>query len=52
MDACLAAGANYMDTANYEPREVAKFEYAWQWAYHERFEVAGLTAILGGCSSI
>jgi saccharopine dehydrogenase (NAD+, L-lysine-forming) len=47
MDACLAAGANYMDTANYEPREVAKFEYAWQWAYHERFQAAGLTAILG-----
>lgn len=47
MDACLAAGANYMDTANYEPREQARFEYKWQWAYHERFAEAGLTALLG-----
>jgi saccharopine dehydrogenase (NAD+, L-lysine-forming) len=47
MDACLAAGVNYLDTANYEPREVAKFEYSWQWAYQERFKAAGLTAILG-----
>jgi saccharopine dehydrogenase (NAD+, L-lysine-forming) len=47
MDACLEAGVNYMDTANYEPRDVAKFEYSWQWAYQERFKKAGLTAILG-----
>lgn len=47
MDACLAAGVNYMDTANYEPIDVAKFEYHWQWAYHERFKAAGLTALLG-----
>jgi saccharopine dehydrogenase (NAD+, L-lysine-forming) len=47
MDACLAAGANYMDTANYEPRDVAKFEYHWQWAYQDRFEQAGLMALLG-----
>jgi saccharopine dehydrogenase (NAD+, L-lysine-forming) len=47
MDACLAAGANYMDTANYEPKDVAKFEYHWQWAYHDRFRQAGLTALLG-----
>jgi saccharopine dehydrogenase (NAD+, L-lysine-forming) len=47
MDACLKTGTNYMDTANYEPREVAKFEYSWQWAYKERFEQAGITAILG-----
>lgn len=47
MDACLEAGINYMDTANYEPPEEAKFEYHWQWAYHERFKKAGLTAILG-----
>ncbi len=47
MDACLNAGANYLDTANYEPREVAKFEYHWQWAYQDRFKNAGLTAILG-----
>jgi len=47
MDACLAAGVHYMDTANYEPKDVAKFEYHWQWAYHERFEQAGLMALLG-----
>lgn len=47
MDACLAAGCDYLDTANYEPKEVAKFEYSWQWAYQERFAAAGLTALLG-----
>ncbi len=47
MEACLRCGANYLDTANYEPREEAHFEYSWQWAYRERFEKAGLTAILG-----
>ncbi|MCI5983563.1 MAG: saccharopine dehydrogenase family protein [Bacteroidales bacterium] len=47
MDACLATGVSYLDTANYEPKDVAKFEYSWQWAYKERFEQAGLTAILG-----
>lgn len=47
MDACLEAGVNYLDTANYEPKDVAHFEYSWQWAYRERFEKAGLTAILG-----
>ena len=47
MDACLAAGANYMDTANYEPKDVAKFEYHWQWAYQDRFKAAGLMALLG-----
>lgn len=47
MEACLACGVNYLDTANYEPRDVAHFEYSWQWAYRERFEKAGLTAILG-----
>ncbi len=47
MDACLECGVNYLDTANYEPPEEAKFEYSWQWAYHERFEKAGLLAILG-----
>ena len=47
MDACLACGVNYLDTANYEPIDEAKFEYKWQWAYRERFEKAGLTAILG-----
>ena len=47
MEACLAAGADYLDTANYEPLDEAKFEYHWQWAYQERFEKAGLTALLG-----
>lgn len=47
MDACLEAGVNYMDTANYEPKDEAHFEYSWQWAYKDRFEQAGLTAILG-----
>ena len=66
MDACLACGVNYMDTANYEPedtddpkwREIyekrckeqgfsAYFDYSWQWAYREKFEQAGLTALLG-----
>lgn len=47
MDACLAAGVDYLDTANYEPPNEAKFEYKWQWAYRERFEAAGLTALLG-----
>ena len=47
MDACLLAGCDYMDTANYEPLNVAKFEYSWQWAYQEKFRKAGLTALLG-----
>jgi len=47
MEACLQAGVNYLDTANYEPRDEAHFEYSWQWAYKKRFEDAGLTAILG-----
>ncbi|MBV1868168.1 MAG: saccharopine dehydrogenase NADP-binding domain-containing protein, partial [Marinosulfonomonas sp.] len=47
MDACLEAGIHYLDTANYEPEDEAKFEYHWQWAYQERFKAAGLTAILG-----
>jgi saccharopine dehydrogenase (NAD+, L-lysine-forming) len=47
MDACLATKTNYMDTANYEPEDTAKFEYKWQWDYKERFEKAGITALLG-----
>ena len=47
MEACLQSGASYLDTANYEPKDEAHFEYSWQWAYKERFEQAGLTAILG-----
>lgn len=47
MDACLETGVNYLDTANYEPLDEAKFEYKWQWAYQERFKEAGLMALLG-----
>lgn len=47
MDACLNAGVHYLDTANYEPLDTAKFEYKWQWNYQERFEKAGLMALLG-----
>ncbi len=47
MDACLETGVDYLDTANYEPLDTAKFEYKWQWAYRERFEKAGITAVLG-----
>ena len=47
MDACLECGVHYVDTANYEPLDTAKFEYKWQWAYQDRFREAGLTALLG-----
>ena len=47
MDACLATNVHYVDTANYEPEDTAKFEYKWQWAYRERFEKAGITELLG-----
>ena len=47
MDACLEVGVDYLDTANYEPLDTAKFEYKWQWAYQEKFAEAGLTALLG-----
>ena len=47
MDACLEASAHYIDTANYEPKDKAKFEYQWQWAYQEKFKAAGLMALLG-----
>ncbi len=47
MDACLQEGVHYLDTANYEPKDVAHFEYSWQWAYHERFQKAGIMALLG-----
>ena len=47
MDACLETGVHYLDTANYEPPEEAKFEYKWQWAYQERYKQAGIMAVLG-----
>ena len=47
MDACLATKTHYIDTANYEPLDTAKFEYKWQWDYRQRYLDAGITAILG-----
>ena len=47
MDACLETGVHYVDTANYEPRDVPKFEYKWQWAYNDRFKSNGIMALLG-----
>ncbi len=47
MDACLETGVHYLDTANYEPKEEAKFEYSWQWAYQDKFKEKGLLAVLG-----
>ncbi len=47
MDACLEMGVDYLDTANYEPPDVAKFEYKWQWAYQDRFRNKGIMALLG-----
>jgi len=47
MDACLETGVHYLDTANYEPRDVAKFEYSWQWRYQDRYKDKGIMAILG-----
>ena len=47
MEACLTCRVHYVDTANYEPEDTAKFEYSWQWAYRDRFREAGITALLG-----
>ena len=47
MDACLEADVDYLDTANYEPPDEARFEYKWQWAYQEKFKKAGRMALLG-----
>jgi saccharopine dehydrogenase (NAD+, L-lysine-forming) len=47
MDACLETGVDYLDTANYEPLDTARFEYSWQWAYQERFKQTGIMALLG-----
>ncbi len=47
MEACLATRTHYLDTANYEPKDEAKFEYRWQWAYHDRYAKAGIMALLG-----
>ncbi len=47
MDACLITKTHYIDTANYEPLDTAKFEYKWQWAYRQKFQEAGICALLG-----
>lgn len=47
MEACLETGVHYLDTANYEPKDEAKFEYSWQWAYQDRFKEKGIMAVLG-----
>jgi saccharopine dehydrogenase (NAD+, L-lysine-forming) len=47
MDACLETGVDYLDTANYEPPDEAKFCYKWQWDYRERFREKGIMALLG-----
>lgn len=47
MDACLETRVHYLDTANYEPPDTAKFEYSWQWAYQDKFRQAGIMALLG-----
>lgn len=47
MDACLETGVDYLDTANYEPPDEARFCYKWQWEYHERFKKRGIMALLG-----
>lgn len=47
MDACLEAGVDYLDTASYEPPDTPLYEYKYQWAYHERYEKAGIMAVLG-----
>jgi len=47
MDACLETGVDYLDTANYEPRDEVNFTYEWQWPYHDRFKEKGIMALLG-----
>ena len=47
MDACTECGVDYVDTANYEHPDEAKFEYKEQWARNEQFKEAGIKALLG-----
>ena len=47
MEACLRTKTHYLDTANYEHPDSAKFEYKEQWAYHDRYKEAGIMALLG-----
>lgn len=47
MDACIATNTPYLDTANYEHPDEAKFEYKLQWARDEKFKEAGIMGLLG-----
>ena len=47
MDACIATKTHYLDTANYEHPDEAKFEYKLQWARDEKFKEAGIMGLLG-----
>jgi saccharopine dehydrogenase (NAD+, L-lysine-forming) len=47
MEACLETKTHYLDTANYEHPDSAKFEYKEQWAYHERYKQSNILALLG-----
>ena len=47
MEACLITNTHYLDTANYEPKDEAKFKYSWQWNYFKKFQEKGLMALLG-----
>lgn len=47
MDACIKTGVDYLDTANYEHPDLAKFEYKEQWARNEAFKKAGIMGLLG-----
>jgi saccharopine dehydrogenase (NAD+, L-lysine forming) len=47
MEACLETGVDYLDTANYEHPDKARFEYKWQWDFHDRFQDKGIMALLG-----
>jgi saccharopine dehydrogenase (NAD+, L-lysine-forming) len=47
MDACIATKTPYLDTANYEHPDEAKFEYKLQWQRDEKFKEAGIMGLLG-----
>ncbi len=47
MDACIKTKVPYLDTANYEHPDLAKFEYKEQWARDKAFKDAGIMALLG-----
>ena len=47
MDACIVTNTPYLDTANYEHPDEAKFEYKLQWARDEKFKEAGIMGLLG-----